>query len=286
VNEIVQNPEILGGTPVFRGTRVPIQTLFDYLEGGETLDDFLQGFPTVTRESAVAALEAAKDLLLARSFPVKKSSLVKLLPYVPLIAALLSLAAISIPAFSAKQAYNSVLIASAPVLYGECNQTTTELLPAAGPPDVILMGSSRYQNTFVQFFPASPAPPKVDYNPTFSFAMPRCVLTNLGKGVAVDIRLDLNVTFVDNTQPPEKRAPATWHSGTLKIRVLAPGAKFVFVISDDDDSLAAIVQPSKKISYRLATDSKSVTENVLHNALWDELAVDRRRLTPAAIPEK
>jgi uncharacterized protein (DUF433 family) len=46
---------------------VPIQTLFDYLEGGETLDDFLQGFPTVTRESAVAALEEAKGLLLARS---------------------------------------------------------------------------------------------------------------------------------------------------------------------------------------------------------------------------
>jgi uncharacterized protein (DUF433 family) len=46
---------------------MPIQTLFDYLEGGETLEDFLQGFPTVTRESAVAALEEAKDLLLARS---------------------------------------------------------------------------------------------------------------------------------------------------------------------------------------------------------------------------
>jgi uncharacterized protein (DUF433 family) len=67
VNVIVRNRQILGGTPVFRGTRVPIQTLFDYLKGGETLKDFLQGFPTVTRESAVAALEEAKDLLLARS---------------------------------------------------------------------------------------------------------------------------------------------------------------------------------------------------------------------------
>jgi uncharacterized protein (DUF433 family) len=67
VNVIVKNKDILGGTPVFRGTRVPIQTLFDYLEGGETLEDFLQGFPTVTRESAVAALEEAKELLLARS---------------------------------------------------------------------------------------------------------------------------------------------------------------------------------------------------------------------------
>ena len=67
VNVIVKNKDILGGTPVFRGTRVPIQTLFDYLEGGETLEDFLQGFPTVTRESAVTALEEAKDLLLARS---------------------------------------------------------------------------------------------------------------------------------------------------------------------------------------------------------------------------
>jgi uncharacterized protein (DUF433 family) len=67
VNVIAKDKDILGGTPVFRGTRVPIQTLFDYLQGGETLEDFLQGFPTVTRESAVAALERAKDLLLARS---------------------------------------------------------------------------------------------------------------------------------------------------------------------------------------------------------------------------
>ena len=67
VGVITKNPDILGGTPVFRGTRVPIQTLFDYLlEGGETLEDFLEGFPTVTRESAVAALEEAKDLLLSR----------------------------------------------------------------------------------------------------------------------------------------------------------------------------------------------------------------------------
>jgi uncharacterized protein (DUF433 family) len=64
---IVKNPDILGGAPIFRGTHVPIQTLFDYLEGGETLEDFLEGFPTVSRESAVAALEDAKHLLLARS---------------------------------------------------------------------------------------------------------------------------------------------------------------------------------------------------------------------------
>jgi len=47
---IIKDPDILGGTPVFRGTRVPIQTLFDYLEGGETLEDFLEGFPTISRE--------------------------------------------------------------------------------------------------------------------------------------------------------------------------------------------------------------------------------------------
>jgi uncharacterized protein (DUF433 family) len=66
VEVITKNRDILGGTPVFRGTRVPIQTLFDYLEGGETLGEFLTGFPTVSRESAVAALEEAKDLLLSR----------------------------------------------------------------------------------------------------------------------------------------------------------------------------------------------------------------------------
>ena len=59
------DPEILGGTPVFQGTRVPVQNLLDYLEGGDTLDDFLDGFPGVSREQAVGFLEMAKDALLA-----------------------------------------------------------------------------------------------------------------------------------------------------------------------------------------------------------------------------
>jgi uncharacterized protein (DUF433 family) len=61
---IHSDPEILGGTPVFVGTRVPFQTLLDYLEAGDPLDEFLEDFPTVSREQAVAALEAAKELLL------------------------------------------------------------------------------------------------------------------------------------------------------------------------------------------------------------------------------
>ena len=63
---IHRDPEILGGTPVFVGTRVPFQTLLDYLEAGDPLDEFLEDFPTVTRDQAVAALEAAKDLLVDR----------------------------------------------------------------------------------------------------------------------------------------------------------------------------------------------------------------------------
>lgn len=58
-NMIIRDPDILGGTPVFRGTRVPFQTLLDYLEGGQTLDEFLEDFPTVTREAAVTALKRA-----------------------------------------------------------------------------------------------------------------------------------------------------------------------------------------------------------------------------------
>ncbi len=65
-NLIVRDPEILGGTPVFRGTRVPLQTLFDYLEGGDTLEEFLEGFPSVSRQMAVAALENARHLLSAQ----------------------------------------------------------------------------------------------------------------------------------------------------------------------------------------------------------------------------
>ena len=64
---IVRDPEIMHGTPVFQGTRVPVQILFDYLEGGHTLEDFVEGFPTVSRDSALRALEEAKELLLAAS---------------------------------------------------------------------------------------------------------------------------------------------------------------------------------------------------------------------------
>lgn len=53
----------MGGTPVFPGTRVPVQTLLDYLEAGDTIDEFLVGFPSVTREQVIAFLEAAKDRL-------------------------------------------------------------------------------------------------------------------------------------------------------------------------------------------------------------------------------
>ncbi len=63
---IVADPEILHGTPCFRGTRVPFKNLIDYLEAGDPLSDFLQQFPTVTREMAIQALEEAKDSLLAK----------------------------------------------------------------------------------------------------------------------------------------------------------------------------------------------------------------------------
>ena len=59
------DPDILGGTPVFVGTRVPFQTLMDYLEAGHPLSDFLNGFPTVARKQVLAALDQAKDALLA-----------------------------------------------------------------------------------------------------------------------------------------------------------------------------------------------------------------------------
>ncbi len=63
---ITSDPEVMGGTPCFRGTRVPFKNLIDFLEGGKTLDDFLRQFPTVTREMAIEALEEAKNSLLAR----------------------------------------------------------------------------------------------------------------------------------------------------------------------------------------------------------------------------
>lgn len=62
---IVSDPEILGGTPCFRGTRVPVESLIDYLEAGDSLDEFLDNFPSVTRDAAVAALEEAKALLIS-----------------------------------------------------------------------------------------------------------------------------------------------------------------------------------------------------------------------------
>ena len=60
---VSRDTEFIGGAPVFAGTRVPVQTLLDYLEAGESIDDFLQGFPTVTRQQVIAFLEEAKDRL-------------------------------------------------------------------------------------------------------------------------------------------------------------------------------------------------------------------------------
>ena len=64
---VTSSPDILGGTPVFAGTRVPVQALIDYLEGGETIDDFLTGFPTVRREQVVAFLEEATARMISKA---------------------------------------------------------------------------------------------------------------------------------------------------------------------------------------------------------------------------
>ena len=64
---IARSPDVLGGTPVFAGTRVPVRVLLDYLEAGDRLDDFLDDFPSVHREQAVGALELAAQALLARA---------------------------------------------------------------------------------------------------------------------------------------------------------------------------------------------------------------------------
>ncbi len=58
---VTSSPDVMGGTPVFARTRVPVQTLLDYLKGGETIDDFLDGFPTVTREQVIAFLDEAEE---------------------------------------------------------------------------------------------------------------------------------------------------------------------------------------------------------------------------------
>jgi uncharacterized protein (DUF433 family) len=59
------NTDVMGGTPVFSGTRVPVQTLLDYLEAGDSIDDFLAGFPSVNREQVISFLEQAKNRLVA-----------------------------------------------------------------------------------------------------------------------------------------------------------------------------------------------------------------------------
>lgn len=63
---VTRSKDILGGTPVFAGTRVPVQTVIDYIKHGHSLDEFLDDFPTVTREQALAALEIAKDALVSQ----------------------------------------------------------------------------------------------------------------------------------------------------------------------------------------------------------------------------
>jgi uncharacterized protein (DUF433 family) len=65
-NAIIRDQHILGGEPVFRGTRVPFKVLIDYLEGGETLDQFLEQYPSVSRELAIAAIEEARSSLVSQ----------------------------------------------------------------------------------------------------------------------------------------------------------------------------------------------------------------------------
>jgi uncharacterized protein (DUF433 family) len=65
-NVIIKDQKILGGEPVFRGTRVPFKILIDYLEGGDTLDQFLEQYPSVSRELAIAAIEEARSSLIAQ----------------------------------------------------------------------------------------------------------------------------------------------------------------------------------------------------------------------------
>jgi uncharacterized protein (DUF433 family) len=65
-NVIVRDQNILGGEPVFRGTRVPFKVLIDYLEGGDTLDQFLEQYPSVSRELAIAAIEEARSSLVSQ----------------------------------------------------------------------------------------------------------------------------------------------------------------------------------------------------------------------------
>ena len=81
------DPEIMSGAPCFAGTRVPIQNLIDYLEGGDSIEDFLEGFPTVSREQVIAFLEEAKERMLAaavkietRSFPNSLAASLATLP--------------------------------------------------------------------------------------------------------------------------------------------------------------------------------------------------------------
>jgi uncharacterized protein (DUF433 family) len=62
---VSRSPDVMGGTVVFPGTRVPVQTLLEYLEGGESIDDFLEGFPSVARAQVIAFLEEAKDRVIA-----------------------------------------------------------------------------------------------------------------------------------------------------------------------------------------------------------------------------
>jgi uncharacterized protein (DUF433 family) len=70
--QITTSPDVLNGTPVFAGTRVPVRALFDYIQGGDSLEVFLEDFPTVTREHAVAVLELAREAL--QSGPYARAS--------------------------------------------------------------------------------------------------------------------------------------------------------------------------------------------------------------------
>ena len=69
VEHVIVDPDILGGTPVFKGTRVPIKSLFDYIEGGDSLEEFLHQFPSVQRDQAIGVLEEARSAVESHARP-------------------------------------------------------------------------------------------------------------------------------------------------------------------------------------------------------------------------
>lgn len=196
----------------------------------------------------------------------------------PWIAVVISCVALVVSAISGVSSWNSsqyarqqFLLASRPHLYGECSNTITAWLKGSPLPDLIFRSDDDGNPfTVLEFLrPIAPEAYVLALN-QLPFQLARCAVTNLGKGIAEDVTLDMRIEF--ETEPIPGVLSSGWpeQHREFRIPILGPNASFVFLVANSR-TLTAHVRPGLEVTYRLASEQSERTEPISHNPGWNEL---------------